>query len=191
MQRYRDISNRLLMQIDPLWRLYVRTQTQKDRHFRRSPIVAQRVGSRRRFAEEGPHAGDQAPDVAGLLEGESSVRLYDKLFGGVHTLLFFGGCSREEERRRAHYAEMEHGIESLPANLVRAVFVRRGDLLAPATWNGSLLIDPLGRAHARYGAAEECLYLIRPDGFVAFRCMPARWADMRAYLESVFLLEPA
>ena len=42
-----------------------------------------------------------------------------------------------------------------------------------------VLLDPEGAAHRRYGARVDCLYLVRPDGYVGFRAQPAKattWA---------------
>jgi hypothetical protein len=71
---------------------------------------------------------------------------------------------------------------------MKTILVQRGDLLPADLWAGEVLLDPLGASHARYGAEGECLYLIRPDGFVGFRCQPPRWKDLEAYLSRVFLL---
>ena len=39
----------------------------------------------------------------------------------------------------------------------------------------------------RYGAASECLYLIRPDGYIAFRSYPTDAASLNDYLKKLFL----
>lgn len=44
------------------------------------------------------------------------------------------------------------------------------------------LHDRDGVLHARYGAKYECLFLIRPDGFIGFRSQPALEAPLRRYL---------
>lgn len=36
-------------------------------------------------------------------------------------------------------------------------------------------------------AASECLYLIRPDGYIAFRSYPADAASLNDYLKKLFL----
>jgi hypothetical protein len=38
----------------------------------------------------------------------------------------------------------------------------------------------------RYGAAVPCLYLVRPDGYVGYRCAPASVAGLRTHLDLVF-----
>jgi hypothetical protein len=33
----------------------------------------------------------------------------------------------------------------------------------------SVIHDPDGAAHRRYGAGSECLFLVRPDGYIGYR----------------------
>ncbi len=49
-----------------------------------------------------------------------------------------------------------------------------------------VLLDPGRDAHCRYAAAAESLYLIRPDGYVAFRGQPATAEPVLDYLGAVF-----
>jgi 2-polyprenyl-6-methoxyphenol hydroxylase-like FAD-dependent oxidoreductase len=117
--------------------------------YRHSPIVEDHaVGS------DGPHAGDRAPDV--LLEDMKrrvSMRLYDVVAERrCHLLLLVGG-----------------GAESapvIPAAWRQSIAVRR---VAAAGAAGGDLVDRSGEAMARYGSAATA-YLIRPDGYVGFRC---------------------
>ncbi len=37
----------------------------------------------------------------------------------------------------------------------------------------AMLLDPENEAHKFYGASAPCLYLIRPDGYIGFRCQPS------------------
>ena len=40
--------------------------------------------------------------------------------------------------------------------------------------------------HARWGASAECLYLVRPDGYVGYRAQPADRALLAGYLDRIF-----
>ena len=53
-------------------------------------------------------------------------------------------------------------------------------------WEGELLLDPEGDLEHRYGAAAECLYLIRPDLYVGYRDQPADADRLLAYFDRVF-----
>lgn len=49
-----------------------------------------------------------------------------------------------------------------------------------------LFNDTSGSLHNRYGARHECLYLIRPDGFIGYRSQPVVPNDFSLYLSHVF-----
>ena len=49
-------------------------------------------------------------------------------------------------------------------------------------------VDEPGLAHERYGLRGAGLYLIRPDGYVAFRAPGTDLRPLRAYLQRVFPL---
>jgi hypothetical protein len=53
-------------------------------------------------------------------------------------------------------------------------------------WNAPLLLDENLSIHKQYGATSNCAYLIRPDGYVAYRCSPADPERLSSYLRSVF-----
>ena len=53
-------------------------------------------------------------------------------------------------------------------------------------FTGSLLLDPRGELHRAFGARSECLYLIRPDGYVAFRSQPASGETLLHFLGQIF-----
>jgi hypothetical protein len=49
-----------------------------------------------------------------------------------------------------------------------------------------VFLDPDRDAHHRYAATAESLYLVRPDGYVAFRGQPADARPVLDYVSSVF-----
>ena len=51
--------------------------------------------------------------------------------------------------------------------------------------NGELIADPERVLHDRYGADKECLYLVRPDGYVGYRAQPATASAFHEYMVSV------
>ncbi len=59
-----------------------------------------------------------------------------------------------------------------------------------ATFNTytSVLFDSTKELHRAYGASSECLYLIRPDGYIGFRSQPVVAADLENYLKSILKL---
>ena len=118
-------------------------------NYRRSPIVEERGAGM-----GGPAAGDRAPD-APLVAAKSRapVRLYDLFAEHRHVLLLLG-----------------NGGDALPPPLPRfpeTVFAAYR-VAAPGTSGGDF-IDREGVVAKRYGSAPG-VYLIRPDGYVGFRC---------------------
>jgi hypothetical protein len=141
----------------------------------------------------GPHAGDRAPDARGRHSRTGApTRLFD-LFRGTHfTLLLFDGT-----------ASTAAGYERMAAT-ARRVRTALGDdvriwLVVPGHRRPAelddvdldVLLDPERDAHDRYGAAAESLYLVRPDGYVAFRSQPATVQPVLAYLDAVFSVHAA
>jgi hypothetical protein len=49
-----------------------------------------------------------------------------------------------------------------------------------------VLFDAERQAHDRYGAREECLVLVRPDGYIGFRAWPADGEALRRHLGAVY-----
>jgi len=146
-----------------------------------SPIVAEdRPGLLSRpvdavdFFRHGPRPGDRVPDVA--LDpppgSDGPRRLHEILRGTKHVLLIFGDADEavvDLARRRAPEIETR--------------LVVRGE--APAG-DGPTLLDPDGDLHHRFGVHSSALYLIRPDGYLAYRASPPDAGRLAAYLAGVF-----
>jgi hypothetical protein len=58
---------------------------------------------------------------------------------------------------------------------------------AELDWDGFVVLDDGGSIHRRYGARAECLYLIRPDKYVAYRCQPVDGQKLLDYLARIFI----
>jgi len=143
----------------------------------------------------GPRAGDRMPDPP-LATADSATgrerRLSDVVFRAEpdekpavrHVLLVFQGAEPESAAR-----ESELVVEALAparfAQRVRPILIEPGWGESAAAWTGERLADPDGALHQRFGAAGACLYLIRPDGCVAFRARPLDAAGLHDYLGRV------
>lgn len=128
-------------------------------NYRQSPIVAQDWNR-----PGGPQPGDRAP-VIGDLNGTSH-----------HLLLFSAG-----DRDLSRLAELQRAA---PEGIVATRLVTP----SPVEWNAPLLLDENLSIHKQYGATSNCAYLIRPDGYVAYRCSPADPERLCSYLRSVLRL---
>jgi 2-polyprenyl-6-methoxyphenol hydroxylase-like FAD-dependent oxidoreductase len=151
-----------------------------------APVRADRSTERASLADRsrfdhGPHAGERAPDVAGLSFEGREVALREITRHGGFTLLLFDG----QATTAAGYANLDRVARRVAplGGWVRplAVLRRAPD---PGQLDCPILVDPAGALHARYGASSECLYLVRPDGHIGFRCQPADESALAAHLAS-------
>ncbi len=156
-------------------------------NYRKSPIVAEHHGGHfsRGHLIGGPRAGDRAPDAAPLLRPDGTTRLFEMLRGTKHTLLLLA----EAESNGTSYQRLAALADEISAQYgqqINSYLVAAGDK-APVglTSRASIVLDPELALHHRYGAASECLYLIRPDSYIAFRSYPADADSLHDYLKTV------
>jgi 2-polyprenyl-6-methoxyphenol hydroxylase-like FAD-dependent oxidoreductase len=129
-----------------------------------------------------PNAGDRAPD----LRFGDNERLFQRLRGTHHTLLLFDGRAVTSEGYDK-LLSIANAIEKRHGELVRPVIVIYGDKV-PAQLQGKrdVWLDSDGKLHGRFGAGSECLYLIRPDGYVGHRSQPADLSSLERHLSKIF-----
>jgi hypothetical protein len=100
--------------------------------------------------------------------------------------MFDGAASTSEGY--AALDRMARAVKDLCGNMVNSYLImplaqRPIDL----SYAGAVMLDPEGKLHRRYGAGSECLYLIRPDGVIAFRSQPAEQEPLLSYLHKIFI----
>jgi 2-polyprenyl-6-methoxyphenol hydroxylase-like FAD-dependent oxidoreductase len=163
-----------------------------DLDYRRSPICSQHrsralAGTP---APQGPHAGAQARDGGPLRVGDRVVTLFELLRGPRHTLLLFAGVPGEAESR-ARLGELASEVAQRHGDLIDVCLVETDHEPAGALPGVTRVHDPKQVLHQRYGARRDCLYLIRPDGYVGFRSEPAERSALGRHLDRVFVLGPS
>jgi 2-polyprenyl-6-methoxyphenol hydroxylase-like FAD-dependent oxidoreductase len=160
-----------------LWRANLRKDTSSE-----APAIADWLD----FGD-GPPPGLRVGDVdlAWPLEGKQTV--FDLLRGTRHTLFLFDGAAPTEEGY-ARLARIGGRVRSRYGDHV-ATYVITPSAKKPDAldWEGPLVLDEGSVLHRHFGAGSECLYLIRPDGYVGYRSQPADEAKLFEYLESIFL----
>jgi hypothetical protein len=118
-------------------------------NYRHSPIIEEHAAGR-----AGPAAGDRAPDAPLVAaKGGAPLRLYDLFAEHRHVLLLVGDGPEAVPPTMSRYAE--------------SIFAAHR-IVAPGISGGDY-IDSEGEVAKRYGSAPAA-YLIRPDGYVGFRC---------------------
>ena len=135
-----------------------------------------------------PAAGDRAPDGTVSVRGAGiPLRLFELLRSGRHVLLLFDGRGATPAGYRM-LEEIEQAVRARYRDLI-AVHLVVPHAAPPAAlrWDGPLLLDAEGELHHQYGAGSECLYLIRPDGYIGYRSQPADAGRLLAYLQTIFI----
>jgi 2-polyprenyl-6-methoxyphenol hydroxylase-like FAD-dependent oxidoreductase len=150
-----------------------------------SSIVGEELDGADRAFRSGPAAGDRAPDAPLRLIGEGRpASLFSHLRGTPHHLLLFGGWGSDADGWVASDAELRALVAEyeglLEPHLIVAGESKRVGAHIP------VYSDEPGLAHERYGLRGTGLYLIRPDGYVAFRAPGTDLRPLRTYLERVF-----
>jgi len=148
-----------------------------DLDYRSSPLCVEAEGE----FEAGPHAGARAPDVEPLIVGGSQRRLFELLRGTKHRLLLFAGSPQTatEDELAAGAAR----VTARHAHWIDVFVIREQPVGAAATPDVVCVADPSGSLHERYGAGQAGAYLIRPDGYVAYRSR--RLDGLDRYLDRV------
>ncbi len=158
-----------------------------DLDYRRSPICRQHLGAP--GSQTGPHAGAQARDAGPLLLGGERTTLFERMRGGRHLLLLFAG-NEDPGAGLEELVAIAREVERLHGDLITSHVVV-ADPPGPGTQPARGTLHDLELAlHRRFGVSGNCLYLIRPDGYIGFRSAPIHLVALRNYLDALFLPAP-
>lgn len=162
-----------------------RHEEELDLDYRSSPICMD-------YGEEfitGPHVGAQALDVALLQVNEQTISLFELLRGPQHTLLIFIGSAEQSQSSIRHLLDQALAVIGSYSDLINVYLVAtdNGNKITTLHAHIPVIYDLELKLHCRYGAESDCLYLIRPDGYIGYRSCPATLSKLREYLERVFL----
>jgi 2-polyprenyl-6-methoxyphenol hydroxylase-like FAD-dependent oxidoreductase len=130
-----------------------------------------------------PRPGDRAPDVS----IDDDTTLHSLLRHPKSTLLLFDGAAPTPEGY-ANLADIAHRVrQRWGAHVESIVVVPRADRPPELPGSERVVFDPRKALHKHYGAGGECLYLLRPDGYVGFRSQPAIWKHLEEHLASILV----
>lgn len=144
------------------------------------------LGSVREFAVA-PAAGQRAPDGKITLAGQGGTqRLLSLLDGKKHALLLFDGRSHSAEGY-ARFTSLAASVNSQFGDAIGVwVVTPRSARPAEVPNDVPVLLDPDADLEKRYAATTECVYLVRPDGYIGYRSQPCDEGKLMEYLKSVF-----
>jgi len=152
-------------------------------NYRHGPLCSQQWPSMTGGLAAGDRLGD-AP-LASALDGHAST-LLQTLDGKRHSLLLLPGKDSESVSKLITIAEETN--QAFPG-ILSAHLILKPETANPPTASSDLPVwaDIEARAHEQLGANEATLILVRPDGYIGFRCQPADGAALRAYMQSYLI----
>lgn len=202
-QSFRNQMLSLVSHLPRLRRGLVESGLELSCNYRKSPIVGEKLTSlldasvvhsdtseraslrdRIDFGNA-PQPGDRAPE-ARLGDGPGHDSIYELLYGSAHNLLLFDGHADTAEGYD-NLSQIAHAVRDHYGSRIETyVIVPKTERPERIADDVTVVLDAEGKAHARYGASAECLYLVRPDGYIGFRSQPADFLELERYLKSVF-----
>jgi 2-polyprenyl-6-methoxyphenol hydroxylase-like FAD-dependent oxidoreductase len=159
----------------------LRDDSQLYVNYRGSAWVAEAL-SRPDVLADGPRPGDRAPDVGGLVrEGVTfPLRLFDLLRGTHHTLLVYGPATS------GALADIVGQLARRCHGRVRAYHILAPESAPTAADVCPTLVDGGRHFQSVYAATEGAAYLVRPDGYIAFRTDSLAPESLEAYVGRIF-----
>lgn len=132
------------------------------------------------FHGRAPHPGDRAP-----LSRIGPRTLGAILTGTCHHLFIFSGDQASYETVSV-IAAVRRDLAAVYPELIQVhTFLR-----SPSPLIQDAIIDADGHVHRDYGIDEPCLYLIRPDRYVAYRSAPPDDAALHRFLRAAYGFTP-
>jgi NADPH-dependent dioxygenase len=140
---------------------------------------------------EGIKPGERVPDYPfEYVRGIARHTLYEVLNPTTnYVLLLFTAEGSDEEYRRLE--RLAHEVQQAYGELITPVFVVPAPhIQGHLRWNGTVVLDsghPYHTLHYYFGVNRMSAYVIRPDGYVAYRNQPVDVARVHAYVQRVLL----
>jgi 2-polyprenyl-6-methoxyphenol hydroxylase-like FAD-dependent oxidoreductase len=162
-------------------RTFVRNLSEMPVHYPHSPLNGESSGTR--WASGGIHPGDRYPETRLREPGTNrEQRLLLLLRGPQHNLLLLPAAT--DAGALAGLDDIRRRSEQTYPDLIRTHLIVSGDV-RPAGGDAfpSVWLDPDGSVRRALGARETALALVRPDGYLGYRCRPASWEGLRGYLD--------
>jgi 2-polyprenyl-6-methoxyphenol hydroxylase-like FAD-dependent oxidoreductase len=136
-----------------------------DIRYRRSPAVLESTPK----LTAGPRAGDRMPDASVTVSGRTTF-LHDEAVGAGFHLLLCGAPEGWNLARLRAAMLLDDGLVTVRYLTTHAI--------------ANHLVDSDGRVMRVLGVKDAAQYLVRPDGYIAFRCAGSDLKGVTDYLQS-------
>ena len=157
-------------------------------HYRKSLIVAEYGFANGVFAHSGPKAGDRAIEAHPLIRADNTAtHLMELLRGTKHTLFVLSGEQPSASTLQRLNALANETLERHGNGIQVYLVIASETMPEGMSTNVPVLLDGKRSMHAHYGAATDCLYLVRPDGYIGYRSMPVDADHFWEYTGRMFL----
>jgi 2-polyprenyl-6-methoxyphenol hydroxylase-like FAD-dependent oxidoreductase len=173
----RNLALPLLSGWDVLPHSAVMLLPQMGFNYRTSELV-ERSGH---FGPTAPHAGDRAP--LPFVRGRSLLHWFS---ADAHTLLLFT-AGNDSAEHISLLSAIRRDFEAAYPNLIHGYVVTRSSSLS----GNDLLDDASGLVHSAFGADVPCIYVIRPDAYIAYQSKPPDGAALHRFFREVYGLRPS
>jgi 2-polyprenyl-6-methoxyphenol hydroxylase-like FAD-dependent oxidoreductase len=180
-QFFRNRLVNLLGHFSIFRRTFVRNLSEMSIHYPHSPLNGESASTS--WDSGGIRPGDRVPEMRLREPGTiREQRLLLLLRGPQHHLLMLPACPAALAQQV--WNDLRQCVETAYPNLIHVHLILPGDSL-PDDRGGftSIWLDPDGSVRRAFGAREPALALVRPDGYLGYRCQPASWEGLRGYLD--------
>jgi 2-polyprenyl-6-methoxyphenol hydroxylase-like FAD-dependent oxidoreductase len=134
----------------------------------------------------GPKPGDRAPDgYVSSSKDSDNMRLFPRIANIRHNILVFAGLKPDGDQE-ASINKLALFAQSNDAQYADIHFVITDETASnKLNKEVEVLVDEDQSLHHLYGAAKECFYIIRPDGYVGFRSQSLSPEAITTYFEKI------
>jgi 2-polyprenyl-6-methoxyphenol hydroxylase-like FAD-dependent oxidoreductase len=136
----------------------------------------------------GPSAGMCAPNVIMSSDGDGhAASLFDFYRGTQYTLMIFSGIAGSSDIRAL--LELGTAIQAkYRASIQHYILLSKPSPELPGKEH--IIVDANQSIHRNYGACQPCIYLIRPDQYIAYRSQKLDRDKLIMYLDRVLVRNP-
>jgi len=160
-------------------------------NYRNSPIVFEELKMNDQKLKEGPRAGERAPDgrLCRANDGHP-LQLFELFKDPRHTLLLFLGKTPFYQKKEL-LKQWENLVKSEWSEFINAYVLTHDSVRDFEEIDlGNKFLDRENKVANLYGVEDTAIYLIRPDGYVAYRAPGWDLQRLKQYFKKYYRFSP-